>query len=296
MIKIVAEKEPRAGPAKTCRGAEDQLSLVNALASVVREAGALARAAAASPIKTWVKEHNSPVSEVDIAVNQLLQARLAALIPEAGWLSEESEDDPARLGARRVWIVDPIDGTRSFIAGRPDWTISVALVEAGRPVIAALYAPVSEELFLAIAGAGATRNGTPIKVTPGSTIEGARIAGPGGFLDRLAAAAPPFAVLPKIQSLALRLARVADGTLDAAVASRASRDWDLAAADLLVHEAGGALTTVEGMKLAYNGVTTVHDDLVAAGLMRHRTLAVLLRDTMACYAKASQPARGRRNP
>src|SRR5579883_3486562 len=243
------------------RGNGNLFHLANALASVVSEAGAFARAASANPIKTWVKECNSPVSEVDIAVNQLLRGRLAALIPDAGWLSEESEDDPARLGARR-----------------PDWTISVALVEAGRPVVAALYAPVSEELFLAVAGAGATRNGTPIKATPGAAIEGARIAGPKGFLDRLATVAPAFAVLPKIQSLALRLARVADGTLDAALASRTSRDWDLAAADLLVHEAGGALTTAGGMRLAYNGITTVHDDLVAAGLMRHETLAVLLRN------------------
>jgi myo-inositol-1(or 4)-monophosphatase len=260
------------------RGNDNLLPLVNALASVVREAGAFARAASANPIKTWVKEHNSVVSEVDIAVDQLLKERLAALVPEAGWLSEESEDDPARLAAPRLWIVDPIDGTRSFIAGRADWTISVALVEGGRPVVAGLYAPVSEELFLAVAGAGATRNGTPIKATAGGMIEGARIAGPRGFLDRLTKVVPAFVVLPRIQSLALRLARVADGTLDAALASRTSRDWDLAAADLLVHEAGGALTTVGGTKLAYNRISTVHDDLIAAGLVRHQTLALLLRN------------------
>jgi len=260
------------------RKTENLLPLVNALAGVVREAGAVARSASGKAVKTWVKEHNSPVSEIDIAVNQLLKERLAAIVPEAGWLSEESEDGPARLVASRVWIVDPIDGTRSFIAGRPDWAISVALVEARRPIVAALYAPMSEELFLAVAGAGATRNGTPIKATPGETIEGARIAGPKGFLDRLATVAPAFTVLPRIHSLALRLARVADGTLDAALASRTSRDWDLAAADLLVHEAGGALTTVGGTKLAYNGISTVHDVLVAAGLVRHQTLTVLLRN------------------
>jgi myo-inositol-1(or 4)-monophosphatase len=204
---------------------------------IVREAGAVARAAFGSPVKTWVKGWNSPVSEVDIAVNQLLKEQLVAIVPDAGWLSEESEDDPARLTASRVWIVDPIDGTRSFIAGRADWAISIALVEVRRPVIAALYAPISEELFLAVAGGGATRNGTPITTTPGDAIEGARISGPKGFLDRLATVAPGFTILPRIHSLALRLARVADGTLDAAFASR---DWDLAAADLLVHEAGGA--------------------------------------------------------
>ena len=259
------------------RGSENLSPLANALAGVVCEAGGLARAASGSPVKTWVKEHNSPVSEVDIAVNQLLKERLATIVPEAGWLSEESEDGPARLAASRVWIVDPIDGTRSFLAGRPDWTISVALVEGSRPIVAALYAPISEELFLAVAGAGATRNGTPIAASAGRTLEGARVAGPRGLLDRLATVAPAFTILPRIHSLALRLARVADGTLDAAIASRTSRDWDLAAADLLVHEAGGALTTVGGTKLAYNGISTVHDVLVAAGLMRHQTLAVLLR-------------------
>jgi myo-inositol-1(or 4)-monophosphatase len=243
---------------------------------VVREAGALARAAFGKPMRTWAKEHNSPVSEVDIAVNDLLRDRLRALAPDAGWLSEETEDDPARLDAGRVWIVDPIDGTRSFIAGRPDWTISVALVAGRRPVVAALYAPVSEEFFRAIAGAGATRNAVAMTASQGGTIAGARVGGPKGILDRLAATAPAFTVMPRVHSLALRLARVADGTLDAAFASDTSRDWDLAAADLLVHESGGALTTTGGTTLAYNGATTVHDVLVAAGLARHRALMALL--------------------
>jgi myo-inositol-1(or 4)-monophosphatase len=253
-------------------------ALADAVAGAVREAGTVARAAFGKPMKTWVKEHNSPVSEVDIAVDVLLRERLTAIAPDAGWLSEETEDDPARLAASRVWIVDPIDGTRAFIAGRPDWTVSVALVEARRPIVAALYAPVSEEFFLASAGAGATRNGAAIAVTPGDAVAGARIGGPRGLLERLAAAAPAFTVAPRVHSLALRLARVADGTLDAAFASHTARDWDLAAADLLVHEAGGALTTTGGATLAYNGATTVHDVLVAAGLARHHALMALLQE------------------
>ncbi len=123
----------------------------------------------------------------------------------------------------------------------------MALVEAGRPVVAALYAPVTDEMFLAVAGAGTTRNGKPVAATAGAAIAGARIAGPKLHLERLAEAAPGFVVAPRVHSLALRLARVADGTLDAAIAGRNSRDWDLAAADLLVHEAGGALTTTGGI-------------------------------------------------
>ncbi len=252
------------------------MPLSDALEGAVREAGARAHKAFGTRVKTWFKEHQSPVSEVDIAVNEFLRERLAVLAPEAGWLSEESEDSPARLDAERVWVVDPIDGTRAFIAGRPDWTISVALVEAGRPVVAALYAPVSGEFFRAATGAGTTCNGIPIAATPGDSIAGARLAGPKPLLDRLAAAAPAFTVPPRVNSVALRLARVADGTLDAAFAGSSSHDWDLAAADLLVHEAGGALTTLDGATLVYNGASTVHGTLIAAGVVRHRTLTGLL--------------------
>lgn len=246
--------------------------LPEALESTVREAGGIARKVFGTRVRTWFKEHDSPVSEADIAVNDFLRQRLAALAPDAGWLSEESEDDLARLTAERVWIVDPIDGTRAFINGRPDWTVSVALVQRGRPVAAALFAPVTAELFRATAGGGAACNGKPIAATGGDAIAGARLSGPKGILDRLAAAAPGFTVQPRIHSLALRLARVADGTIDAAFAASTSHDWDLAAADLLVHEAGGALTTLGGSTPVYNGTSTVHGTLVAAGRRRHQAL------------------------
>lgn len=252
--------------------------LASQLVAAVREAGALARAAFGTPVKTWLKDQTSPVSETDIAVDTFLKARLAAIAPDAGWLSEETADAPDRLAAPRVWIVDPIDGTKAFIAGRPDWTVSVALVENGRPVVAALYAPVSEEFFFAAAGAGVTCNGTPVGVSSGDTIAGARIGGPKDLLDRFARIAPAFRIEPLVYSLALRFARVADGTFDAAFASRNSHDWDLAAADLLVHEAGGALTTMTAATLTYNGATVVHDVLVAAGRSRHRALCALLRE------------------
>jgi myo-inositol-1(or 4)-monophosphatase len=251
--------------------------LAEQVAAAVRGAGALAREAFGKPVKTWLKG-TSPVSEIDIAVDVLLKQHLAAIAPDAGWLSEETEDAPARLMAPRVWIVDPIDGTRAFLAGRPDWAVSVALVETGRPVVGALYAPVSEEFFLAIAGSGATRNGAPIGVSPGDAIAGARVGGPKGYLDRLAAVAPAFTIEPRVHSLALRLARVAEGTLDVAVAGGNSHDWDLAAADLLVHEAGGALTTTAGATLVYNGATPVHGVLVAAGRPRHGALCALLHE------------------
>ncbi len=245
------------------------------LAVAVRQAGELALSKFRSPLKSWTKGHSSPVCEADIAVNDFLHNRLAG---EAGigWLSEETEDNSQRMQARRLWIIDPIDGTRAYIAGLPDWSISAALVEDGRPILAAVFAPVADEMFLAIAGEGATLNGSAIMASTG-TLDGARVAGPAGYLNGLRAIDARLVAAPKVHSLALRFARVAQGAIDAAFASRNSHDWDLAAADLLVHEAGGALTTFAGQLLIYNQADTVHQPLVAAGRDRHAALVDLVR-------------------
>ncbi len=256
----------------------DPLAATARLAACVREAGALALSTFGSPINNWTKGESSPVSDADIAVDRLLRERLAGAGSGIAWLSEESVDGPARLKARYVWIIDPIDGTRAYLAGSPDWAVSAALVDNGRPIAACLYAPVTEEFFIATAHAGATCNGARIATTGGASLAHARIAGPKSFLDRLVAAAPPFTIVPRVRSLALRLARVAQGACDVAIAGVNSHDWDLAAADLLVHEAGGALTLVGGGAVTYNRSVPRHGMLVAAGRDRHATLIELLRD------------------
>jgi myo-inositol-1(or 4)-monophosphatase len=254
------------------------------LAIIVREAGAMALTASKGDLKRWIKDGNSPVSEADIAVNDFLAARLPPLRPGAGWLSEETEDDLRRTDAGEVWVVDPIDGTRAYLDGRPDWAISIALVEQGRPSLAALYAPVTDELFLAVRGGGATLNGASIVATSGEGLDGARIAGPKRQLDLLSRLNPGVQPQPKIHSLAMRLARVGSGALDGAFASRNSHDWDLAAADLLVHEAGGAMTDLAGQVLTYNETETRHSALLAAGPGRHGALIDLIRDRCAEFA------------
>jgi myo-inositol-1(or 4)-monophosphatase len=252
-------------------------TLAKDLEAAVREAGALALSLFRTPVKTWIKGHNSPVSEADIAVDALLRDRLTDAGPDYGWLSEETVDDRSRLSARRVWIVDPIDGTRAYVSGLTDWTISAALVEDGRPIIAALFAPVDNEMFLAAAGAGATCNGIPLEASAGTSIEGARVAGPKHHLEQLAKLWPDIVPIPKIHSLALRIARVAQGKIDIALASGNGQDWDLAAADLLVHEAQGMLTTIAGGYLTYNLPDPVHGALVATGRSRHRAVRDALR-------------------
>jgi myo-inositol-1(or 4)-monophosphatase len=242
------------------------------LVDAVREAGALALKTFRGTIKQWAKGQSSVVCEADLAVDALLRERLGGSTHGYGWLSEETEDDPARLKARTIWIVDPIDGTRSYLAGREDWTVSAALAVDGRPVLAALFAPVTDELFLAAADGGATLNRVRITAEPGSGLNGAKVSGPKRFIDLLSEIEPQIVPMPRIGSLALRLTRVADGTLDVAFAGGNSHDWDLAAADLLVHEAGGALTTLSGQTLTYNCPEPVHGALVAAGRNRHATL------------------------
>jgi myo-inositol-1(or 4)-monophosphatase len=264
--------------------ASDQVTLSD-LEAMMREAGELARSTARGPFKRWTKgEDDSPVSEGDIAVNDLLRARLSALAPEAGWLSEETEDYLPGRAAQLAWVVDPIDGTRAYISGRADWSISVALVEHGRPRLAAIYAPVTDEMFLGLRDGGATLNGAAIRASHGETLAGAKLAGPKRYLDKLARITPNILAQPKVHSLALRLTRVAHGQLDAALASPGSHDWDLAAADLLVHEAGGVMSDFTGRSLSYNRSDVAHGALIAAGPARHGTLIELVRDRLPEFA------------
>ena len=253
-------------------------ALAPALAETVRAAGDVALKTFRQPLRQWIKGESSPVSEADIAVNEFLQERLLGLAGGIGWLSEETEVDPARLEAENVWIVDPIDGTRAYLAGQDDWTISVALAARGRPTIGVVFAPVSQELFLAVAGRGATRNGATIAASAGRDMTGAKVVGPKRHINWLASLNANAIPMPRIGSIALRLARVAQGVLDAAFAGGNSHDWDLAAADLLVHEAGGALTAITGETLTYNSSELVHGALLAAGQERHTALISMVRD------------------
>lgn len=239
------------------------------LAATVREAGALALKMFRTELKTWTKGASSPVSEADIAVNDLIEIRLRSVTSDYGWLSEESVDDPARVGKALTWVVDPIDGTRAYLARQQDWSVSVALVENGSPLLAAVFAPASEEFFFATKGRGAFLNDASIAASRGGALNFSKIAGPKPLIERLGKLREGEGLHPRIGSLALRLARVGEGALDAAFAGGNSRDWDLAAADLIVHEAGGKMTTLVGEPLIYNSADVRHGLLVAAGLERH---------------------------
>ena len=236
------------------------------LAAAVREAGELTmshfrRGARIKGRIDW-KPGNSPVTEVDLAVDKLLQARLSALLPEAGWLSEETADTPERLSQRTVLVVDPIDGTRAFMEGDPRFAVSVALVHDGRPVAAVLDAPAIEQVFTARRGRGAFLNGQRIRTSVAHSLQGAKLAGPRFLIDPVAERLG-MAAQPKVPSLALRFAHVAAGFFEAAVASSDAHDWDIAAADLILHEAGAHLRSLDDKHPAYNRPETKHGILVA---------------------------------
>lgn len=247
--------------------------LVPALREAIREAASLAlpffRAGAQTTARTWSKAGGSPVTEADVAVDTFLKIRLSALLPAAAWLSEETSDDAIRLRSDLVWIVDPIDGTRAFLTGHPDWSISVALLSRGEPVIGFVHAPVSDRFYEAVAGAGATCNGTPLAVSRQSGLSGARVTGPKPMMDKLArggahGGAPlEFDIVPRVPSLALRVARVAEGAIDVGLVSSDARDWDLAGADLLLREAGGSVSDLAGRRTTYNQTDPVHGALIA---------------------------------
>jgi myo-inositol-1(or 4)-monophosphatase len=252
---------------------QDLTRAAGLLRDVVRDAGRLALSMFRTELKNWTKGASSPVSEADIAVNDLLEQALRSATPDYGWLSEESVDDARRLDRRLVWIVDPIDGTRAYLAGREDWCVSVALVEHALPVLAAVFAPASDEFFFAVRGQGSTLNGVSVQASAGIDIDFSRVAGPKPLVENLNGARENgVAHHPRIGSLALRLCRVANGRLDAAFAGGQSRDWDLAAANLIVQEANGIMTALSGETILYNRRDVTHGVLVAAGRDRHASI------------------------
>ena len=249
------------------------LALMPDLREALREAASLAlplfREGGHTSAKIWSKAGGSPVTEADVAVDTFLKIRLSQIVPEAAWLSEETADDAERIGHDLVWIVDPIDGTRAFLSGHRDWSIAVALLKAGEPVVGFVHAPALGQDYEAIRGRGATRNGAAIAASHDAALSTARVTGPKPMIDRLERgvsrdrAEPAFDRIDRIPSLALRVARVADGSVDVGLVSSDARDWDLAAADLILREAGGSVCDMAGVATIYNRPDPVHGELIA---------------------------------
>lgn len=250
------------------------------IVEAARKAGALAMQWYGQDLDQWQKDDNTPVTEADLAVDTYLREALLKARPDYGWLSEETEDNTDRLEKKRVFVVDPIDGTRAFLKNDPHWGISIAIVENGKPITAAFYNAAMDEMFTAQKGAGAFLNGKPIAPSPHPTIEEARVLGHEGLYRHKAWPTkwPDALYIENRNSIAYTICLVAAGHFDGTVSLSGKSDWDLAAADLIMAEAGGCLTTHLGDRYTYNTTNTRHLNVVAAGPDLHAALLEKLKE------------------
>lgn len=235
-------------------------------------AGRVATSFVGTSAKCWNKPGGAgPVTEADLAVNDLLQQVLLKARPDYGWLSEETEDGTVRLGHDRVFIVDPIDGTRSFIEGADTWAHAIAVAEQGEITAAVIYLPLRNLLYTASRGAGAFLNGTPIGASQRSCFTQSTILAAKPVMAGKVwrdGVCPPFTPAYR-PSLAYRLGLVAQAKFDAMLTLRPSWEWDIAAGALIVAEAGGTITNQRGAPLRFNAADPRLDGVVAGGTAIH---------------------------
>lgn len=241
--------------------------------AAAREAGALAVSARDKGLKIWSKDGGSPVTDADLAVDALLKARLRGARPDYGWLSEETVDDPARLATDRQFLVDPIDGTAAYLKGKPWFSVSIAVVEKGRPIAGVVLAPALDQTYAATLGGGATLNGAPIAPSATAGLDDAAMLGDAKMFAYPGWPTPwPAMRIESRNSIAYRICLVASGDFDAAVALSPKNEWDLAAADLICSEAGAVLSDHHGHGFTYNEAIPLLPSLVCA----NRALAPLI--------------------
>jgi myo-inositol-1(or 4)-monophosphatase len=221
------------------------------IVAATQEAAALAfrhwREGAAPKAKVWEKSKGQPVCDADMAVDALLKQRLAAILPDAGWLSEETADNQDRLAQRLLWCVDPIDGTRDYVRGRSGWCVSVALVADGLPYFAVMAAPVTQQTWTAQAGQGVRCNGKVLLASQRTEFTGARVPA-----DELHPVDADLNMVDKPNSIAMRMTMVACDRADLVATLRWGNEWDVAGAHLVAQEAGAIVTDALGGQLRYN--------------------------------------------
>lgn len=247
--------------------------------AIAKEAGALAMAgwcAGKATDDVWEKTPGHIVSSIDIAVDELLKDRLEKLLPGAGWLSEETADDTNRQSKELVWVVDPIDGTKDFVKGKTGWAISIALVQNGAPVFGILEAPAMKETWVAKAGSHTEVNGRTLKASIRNCYDGSRIPLDAVDLPEDIDLTP----VSKPNSIALRMAMVADDRADLVASIRWGYEWDIAAAHLIAREAGGRVSDALGKDIRYNsehgkafGVLCCAEDIHDAAVTRLSKIA-----------------------
>ncbi len=235
-----------------------------ALEQCIREAGRVVYQMAREGFETARKANQDPVTTADLAADRILREGLLAACPGTEWLSEETRDRPERLAAERVWIVDPIDGTKEFVSGIPEYAVSVALVERGTPILGAVFNPATDELYLAARGQGVTRNGQAVRsdrpLPDKPVILASRSEVKRGEWDIFR----PLAEIRICGSIAYKLALVAAAQADSTFSLGPKNEWDIAAGILLVMEAGGYSADKAGKPYVLNQANTLVNGIVAS--------------------------------
>ncbi len=252
-------------------------ALLNETIEIIKAAGKTLMRYYSSDYNMRYKFQDNPVTDADFAADTLLHQDLTSLLPEAGWLSEESVDKPDRLHKERIWAVDPLDGTKEFIMGVPEFAISVALVENGRPILGVIYNPPADELFYGTRAKGMFFNGTRIKVTDRTQIDGALI--DASRSECKYGEFKPFKHRFQIQiigSTAYKLARVAAGLCDASWSRGPKNEWDICAGVLLVKEAGGQCVDLNDAHFSFNRQKTLVNGFIADNGKLHKGIINVL--------------------
>lgn len=248
------------------------------LMEAAKAAGEIATGFSAKTVRRWEKPYDAgPVTEADLAVNAMLKDKLRTARPGYGWLSEESEDHAERLTRERIFIIDPIDGTRSFIEGAQTWSHALAVAEKGTVLAAVVYLPLMGKLYSAAAGQGAFLNGAPIRVTERDALAGASVlAAKPNFRPEFWPGGVPQLVHHYRPSLAYRQSLVAEGKYDLMLTLRRSWEWDIAAGDLILREAGAMTSDRRGKPLRFNNPDPFLDGVLAANPALHGQVAAAL--------------------
>jgi myo-inositol-1(or 4)-monophosphatase len=249
------------------------------LIDAARKAGRIATGYSGPTAQSWDKADGAgPVTEADLAVNAMLEIHLPKARPDYGWLSEETEDNADRLSNDHVFIIDPIDGTRSFIAGTKTWAHSLAIARQGIVIAGVIYLPMLDLMFSAAAGQGAFLNGDPIRPSDQPVLNDAEILATRHNLDpsHWSGKVPGFTRSHR-PSLAYRMALVAQGRFDAMITLHPCWEWDVAAGDLILREAGAISTDKTGKALQFNNPHPKVNGIVAGGQAVHRQVLSALR-------------------
>ena len=257
---------------------------------ITREAGHEVMRFYRSTFAVEDKSPDNPVTDADFAADHLLKERLGSLLPDSGWLSEETADSPVRLEKERVWVVDPLDGTKEFVMGIPEFSISVALVEDGIPTLAVVFNPATDELYTALRGAGFHYNQKPAAVSKRRQLQDALADASRSEVGR--GEFEPFEALVKVNvmgSIAYKLARVAAGQADVTWSRGPKHEWDICAGTLLVEEAGGRCVNLDGDPIVFNRPYPKVNGIIASNGHLHSALLEALLPHGAARALSTRP-------